>query len=63
MSWKKRYAIGALISLFAFAALYSNDRPSRDVPYGAVLIMAAAWPVTVTLVLGLTVRELARENG
>jgi hypothetical protein len=63
MSWKKKYAIGGLIALFAFAAMDSYDRPNRDVRFGAVLVMAAVWPVTVSVILGCAVGEMVRENG
>ncbi|MHC2578999.1 hypothetical protein ACVI1J_009288 [Bradyrhizobium diazoefficiens] len=62
MSWKKKYAIGCLIALFAFTAMDSYDRPDRDVRFGAVIVMAAVWPVTVSVILGGAVGEMVRDG-
>ncbi|AJA63426.1 hypothetical protein BJA01nite_02760 [Bradyrhizobium japonicum] len=62
MSWKKKYAIGCLTAMFVFTAMNSYDRPNRDVPFGAVIVMAAVWPITVTLILGGTVGEMVRDG-
>jgi len=62
MSWKKKYAIGFLIALFAFGAMNSYDRPNKDVPFGAVILMAAAWPVTVSLILGCAAGAMVRDG-
>ena len=62
MSWKKKHAIGFLIAVFAFAAMNSSDRPTRDVPFGAVIVMAAVWPVTVSVILGCAVGEMIRDG-
>ncbi|AND89680.1 MULTISPECIES: hypothetical protein [Bradyrhizobium] len=62
MSWKKKYAIGCLIALFVFTAMDSYDRPNRDVRFGAVIVMAAVWPVTVSVILGGAVGGMVRDG-
>lgn len=62
MSWKKKYAIGCLIALFVFTAMDSYDRPNRDVRFGAVIVMAAVWPVTVSVIWGGAVGEMVRDG-
>lgn len=62
MSWKKKYSIGCLIATFVFTAMNSYDRPNSDVPFGTVIIMAAVWPLTASLILGGAVGEMARDG-
>jgi hypothetical protein len=61
MSWFKRYLVGCLIALFALAAIDAHHR-SGDVRYGSVIVMAAAWPMTLSIVLGAVVGEMVREG-
>lgn len=62
MSWKKKYLIGCVIALFVFAAMNSDDRPRRDFPFGAVIVMAAVWPITTSLILGCAFGEMVRDG-
>ena len=62
MSWKRKYAISCLVAVFAFTAMDSYDRPNGDVRFGAVVLMAAVWPVTVSLILGGAVGEMLRDG-
>ena len=62
MSWKKKYAISFLIALFAFAALDAHRHPGQDTRIGSTIIMAAAWPIVLSLALGAAVGEMVRER-
>jgi hypothetical protein len=61
MSWIKRYALSCLIAVFILGARDGYKHPGeRD--FGSTLIMGAAWPVTIAVVLAYTAGELVRES-
>jgi hypothetical protein len=61
VNWFKRYLVGCLIALFALAAIEAHDRPG-NVRYGSVIVMAAVWPMTLSIVMGAVVGEMVREG-
>jgi hypothetical protein len=62
MSWKKKYAISCLIALFAFAAMDAYRHPGKDIRLGSLVVMAAAWPIVLSIALGGAVGEVARAH-
>ena len=61
MKWLKRYAISCLIALFVLAALDGYHRPGKDLRVGAIITVAAVWPIVAAIVVGSSVGEVARE--
>ena len=49
-------------ALFVLSAIDANKRPTNDLRTGAVIVAAAVWPVTLAIVLGTTVGEVARKR-
>ena len=59
VKWLKRYAIGFLIALFVLAGIDGYKRPGGEPRFSAIL-MAAAWPIVITIAVGSTIGEAAR---
>ena len=55
----KRYAIGFLIALFVLAGMDGYKRPGGEPRFSAILV-AAAWPIVITIAVGSTIGEGAR---
>ena len=62
VSWMKRYAISCLIALFIFSGIESYKRPAADIRVGALVVLAAVWPVAVAIAAGSAVGEVMRER-
>jgi|HubBroStandDraft_6_1064221.scaffolds.fasta_scaffold1511930_2 hypothetical protein len=62
MSWIKKYAISCLIALFALAAIDAYHHPGNDVRVGAVVLVAAVWPIALSIIVGSAVGEIIRER-
>jgi hypothetical protein len=60
MSWKKKYAISFLIVLFASAAIDTYHRPGKDVRVGAIVLVAAVWPIALSIIAGAAVGDVIR---
>lgn len=61
MKWFKRYAIGCLIWLVIGGVVDGYKRPGQDMRMGAIVIVAAAWPVVTAVVVGSTVGEIVSD--
>jgi hypothetical protein len=61
-TWTKRYAISFLLALFVLSARDAYRHPTNDVRIGAVIVVAAIWPVALAIVVGWTVGEAVREH-
>ena len=62
MKWFKRYAIGFLIALFFFTWANADADDPKNTKFGSIIVAAALWPVTVTMVLGGSAASLMREH-
>ena len=62
MNWKKKYAISCLIALFAFAALDGYRHPGGDVRIESAVVMAAAWPIVLSIAFGSALGEVVRKH-
>ena len=62
MSWIKKYAISCLIAMFALAASDAYHHPGKDVRFGAVVLVAAVWPIVLSIIVGSTVGDIIRER-
>jgi len=63
VKWLKRYAIGFLIALFFFTWADSHPDGSKSLRMGSVIVAAALWPITVTIVLGGSAADLMQGRG
>jgi len=61
VKWFKRYAIGCLIWLVLGGVTDGYKRPGQDMRWGAIVIVAAVWPVVTAVVVGSTVGEIAND--
>jgi hypothetical protein len=61
MSWIKKYAISCLIAMFVLAAGDACRHPGKDVRFGAIAIVAAGWPIVLSIAVGSTVGDMFRE--
>jgi len=61
VKWLKRYAISCLIAMFVLAALDGYHRPGKDMRVGAIITVAAVWPIVAAIVVGSSVGEAARD--
>jgi hypothetical protein len=61
-TWTKRYAISCLLAVFVLSARDAYKHPTNDLRTGAVIVVAAVWPVALAIVVGWTVGEVARER-
>jgi len=57
----KRYALSCLIVLFIFSGIDSYRHPTNDVRWGALVAVAAVWPVVLAIAFGSTAGEMVRE--
>ena len=62
MKWLKRYAIGFLIALFFFTWANAYPDGGKNMKFGPVIVAAALWPITVTIVLGGSTASLMRDH-
>ena len=59
MKWFKRYAIGFLIALLVLAGVDGyKGGPGHSI--GATMLMAAAWPIVITMAVGGTIGDVVR---
>ena len=61
MKGLKRYALSYLIVLFIFSGIDSYRHPTNDVRWGALVAVAAVWPVVLAVAIGSTAGETVRE--
>ena len=61
MKGLKRYALSYLIVLFIFSCIDSYRHPTNDVRWGALVAVAAVWPVVLAVAIGSTAGETVRE--
>lgn len=61
MSWIKRYILSCLIAVFILGAQDGYHSPGER-HFGSTLIMGAAWPLTLAVVLGYTAGETAHQS-
>ena len=61
MKWLKRYAIGGLIALVVLAAGDGYKHPDADLRVGAIVIVAAIWPIVAAIFVGNVVGGVARD--
>ena len=59
VTWFKRYAIGCLIWLVLGGVVDGYKRPGQDMRWGAIVVVAAAWPVVTAVIVGSAVGEAA----
>jgi hypothetical protein len=62
MKWFKRYIIGFLIAMFVFAGMDAYSQPGKDPRVGTALALAIVWPITVAVVVGSTIGEVASDG-
>ena len=58
MKWLKRYAIGFLIALLFFTWANAFPDGAKGFKMGPVIVAAALWPITGTIVLGGSIASL-----
>jgi hypothetical protein len=61
-TWIKRYAVGFLLALCVLSGIDAHKRPVEGVRFGSVIMMAAAWPMTLAIVVGGTVGGVVRDG-
>jgi hypothetical protein len=61
-TWTKRYAISFLLAVFVLSASDAYRHPTDGPRTGAVIVVAAIWPVALAIVVGWTVGEAVREH-
>jgi hypothetical protein len=62
VKWFKRYVISGLIALLLLAGMDAYHRPGKELREGALILMAAFWPVAAAIVVGSTVGEIVWET-
>jgi hypothetical protein len=58
MTWLKRYAVGCLIATLVLGSVDGYYHPGEDMRVGAILLVAAGWPVATAIVVGSTIGEI-----
>jgi hypothetical protein len=58
----KGYAIGSLIVMTILAGMDAYNRPGQDLRIGTIVAMSAVWPVTVAIVAGVSIGEVASDG-
>ena len=62
MKWLKCYAVGFIVTAFAITGMQSYNRPGKDQRIAGTIVMAAVWPLTVAIVLGGSIGEVASDG-
>ena len=57
----KRYTLSCLIALFIFSGIVGYRHPTND-RIGALVVMAAVWPVVMAFALGGAIGAVARAH-
>jgi len=61
VKWFKRYAIGCLIWLALGGAVDAYKHPDGETRMGAIVVVAAAWPIVTAVVVGGAVGDIVRD--
>ena len=61
MKWFKVYAIGCLIWLVLGGISDGYRHPGQDMRYGAIIVVAAGWPIATAVIVGSTIGEIASD--
>jgi hypothetical protein len=57
----KRYALSCLIALFIFSGIVGYRHPTNE-RIGALVVMAAVWPVVIAIAFGGAIGAVARAH-